>query len=228
MERVTDASIIALFEAAKKNSGLSNLEIAEAAGIPAADGDQAIRNALRRQRMIHVPLVDWILKQTVFAGNPVERAMTHLHEAGLTPEQLDHIRKGIEIYQPKLESSAKHAFVGVGERESQPQKSQTPPLRLEETEALVKWFGTNLETMPLERPLTKALRKIAMMLDDGTVPAELPEDSGTTAATSENASTTAPTEAAQLQPRQHRPSTPLKQVSSSPSSPSKAKPGKKI
>ena len=228
MERVTDASIIALFEAAKKNSGLSNLEIAEAAGIPAADGDQAIRNALRRQRMIHVPLVDWILKQTVFAGNPVERAMTHLHEAGLTPEQLDHIRKGIEIYQPKLESSAKHAFVGVGERESQPQKSQTPPLRLEETEALVKWFGTNLETMPLERPLTKALRKIAMMLDDGTVPAELPEDSGTTAATSESASTTAPTEAAQPQPHQHRPSTPLKQVSSSPSSPSKAKPGKKI
>lgn len=81
---------------------------------------------------------------------------------------------------------------GVGELAAPPRKSATKPLSRVEAEALLKWFGTNLKTMPLERPLTRALLKISMMLTGGTVPAELPPDLVRGATTQEPLETVAP------------------------------------
>lgn len=46
---------------------------------------------------IPIKLADWVLRETVFAGEPVERAMVHLAEA-LTPEQLDAVRATIKAF----------------------------------------------------------------------------------------------------------------------------------
>lgn len=71
-------------------------------------------------------------------------------------------------------------------------QSDSQPLTVMETEALVAFLGDCFEKFPLERPLTIALQKIATMLSDGTLPAELPKDAGTIAATLATASKAAP------------------------------------
>lgn len=125
-------------------------------------------------------------------------------------------KPGTRTRKPQLQMEINHdlgivAFTpasGAGERgESQPQSS-TPPLSLEESEALLKWFGTNLKSMPLERPLTKALRKIATMLNRGVVPAELPPDLALGATSPASREKAAPSAKAPKQRHRHPSSSP--------------------
>lgn len=93
-------TILDLFESAKKASKLSFSEIGKAAGLPDdIDADDAISNTLRRKRMIHIPLVNWILSQTVYSGEASDRAIAEL-QGELSKVQLEAIRQHINSYLP--------------------------------------------------------------------------------------------------------------------------------
>jgi len=73
--------------------------VARESKIPTDAGAQAIRNEINRKHRIYVKLVDWVLSQTVFAGDPVERAVAQLKSAGLNESQLNVIRGLINTYR---------------------------------------------------------------------------------------------------------------------------------
>lgn len=68
--------------------------------------------------------------------------------------------------KPTEQPAEPHAF--------SPRKSGPLALEHRELEAFLQFAGTQMQTMPIERPLTIALRKIAMQLDRDSAPATSP------------------------------------------------------
>ena len=81
------SGILDLLLQAKASTGLTDAEIAEAAGIPTKTKAETVRNTLRRRRSIHVALADWVLAHTLGADPPTA-ALGHLQRAGLTHDQV--------------------------------------------------------------------------------------------------------------------------------------------
>lgn len=248
MSKVVEASIIGLLEEILKRPGMTQDRVARESQIPTEAGGQAIRNEIQRKHRIYVKLVDYVLKETVFAGDPVERAMAHLQHTGLKPDELAHVRAGIEMLRPKmLEVEINHDAVPgrtvmavkpaasavaqpalpSTQYQTRPQtSSEVEALTREEVEAFAAWAGQNTLRAPVEHPLTIALQKISTMLICGIVPAELPLDAGKVGETLETPSKAAPTSGIAPQPHQPAPSS-QRTSASSPSSPPRVRSGKK-
>lgn len=92
------SAILELVRQAISKRDLTYEVAAKEAGVPTANGAATIRDLFKRQRSIHLQLADWALRETVFAGDAVERAMAHLAEV-LTPEQLANVRGTIEEFR---------------------------------------------------------------------------------------------------------------------------------
>lgn len=89
------ATIIGLLEEILQRPGMSHERVARESKIPTDAGGQAIRNELKRRHRIYVKLVDWVLEQTVFAGDPIERALVDLKAAGLSVNERETVRRVI-------------------------------------------------------------------------------------------------------------------------------------
>lgn len=91
MANVTDPSIIRLLKQILERPGMTREKVAQQVELPVKNGAQAVHDVLRRPRMIHVPLADWILSQTVYSGDPIERALADLRAAGMSEHELQTI-----------------------------------------------------------------------------------------------------------------------------------------
>lgn len=80
---------------------ISHAEILRAAGITSKKPSSYMSDVLNVTDSIRYTLADYVLSQTVFAGDPVERALHNLAEGGLSAEQISAIRSLVESMRPK-------------------------------------------------------------------------------------------------------------------------------
>jgi hypothetical protein len=97
MKEFARTSILGLLQEILSRPGMTQDRIANESKIPSAARGRAIYQELKREHRIYVQLANWILQQTVFAGDPVQRAMTHLSDAGLSEGELHHLRGVINL-----------------------------------------------------------------------------------------------------------------------------------
>lgn len=199
-------NILSLVLQAKAKLGLTNEGVAQAANMPQDSKGQAIIDTLKRQHGIHVNLVNWALAQTLAAEDPVEAALAQLERAALSPEQLAALRTTIVTFrEANAEGARPRRAAGASKPPaSSPHKSDPLQLTPEEGDALLAWLGDQAATMPIERPLTRAIRKIAMREDRDSVPPGPPAGSGTAAASGATGAGSAPSAAVPSPPRGRR------------------------
>lgn len=82
-------------------------EIATEAKLPGKAAGQTVNDALNRNDGLSYLLADYVLRQTICAGDPIERAMAALAEAGIPAEQLPGLRSVIDSIPKKVQTSAK-------------------------------------------------------------------------------------------------------------------------
>ena len=125
------AGILQLLEQAKAHAGLTDEQVALAAGIPTRTKAETIRNLRRRRHGMHVTLVDWVLAQTVFAGDPWPRAAAELQRLGLTPDQVAVMAALVEQFTGGVSYAMTHPRQPAGPRAAGARSGPPPPTRLE-------------------------------------------------------------------------------------------------
>lgn len=92
MSNVT-GSLRKLLEGIRRKKSL--IDIATEAGVDAKFPAQAVSDALNRNDTISYTLADYVLSQTLLAGDPIERAMSTLEGSGLNKDELELVRNMI-------------------------------------------------------------------------------------------------------------------------------------
>lgn len=183
----------------------SPTKVARAAGWDVQRPDQAVKAIVDGTAIeIKIAFADWVLAQTTYAEGPLARAMADLRAAGLNEAQLQRIAGELAIMNLPAQTSAPTPASTSAAPSLEPGKSGPLRLEPEEARAFLDWILGQVETMPSERPLTKACRVVArrVALDNA------PEASGGTSGGSPPATDTpgkgAPSAGAPAGPRGRR------------------------